>query len=121
MDHYSFTLRPPPSDTTAASFTSTFPTIKHGCYRAVFSMLGSDLAPGYIAVQWAGLVNNHDSREDGTVIACIFGDSSIQCFKGTLYLANPDAHVQITFFNQDGSKQTTTEKQTVSIDLQRLC
>jgi hypothetical protein len=120
MDHYSFTLRPPATNTTADTISATFSPIKPGCYRAVFTMLGSDVA-GFIGVQWAGLVNNHDSREDGTIIGCVFGEYVDTLYRGTLYLSNPDAHVQLTFFNQDGSKQTTTNKQTVCIDLQRLC
>jgi hypothetical protein len=119
MDNYSFSIRAPIGDPTAGSFTVSVGDIKPGCYRAVFKTLGSD-PPGYVRVQWGGVVNYSSSRGDGTVIACVYGSYDSDLYHGTLYLSNPEPQLQVSFHKDDDSLETTNLKPIISVDLQRL-
>ena len=120
MEHYAITLRPPVDSLTASTFPSSLIDIKPGCYRAVFTMLGGTAA-GFIDVHWPGVTNSCDSRGDGSTIGCVYGSYDSDCYRGVLYLTNPEPFVQITYHKEDGTEDKTSIKQTVCVDLQRLC
>jgi hypothetical protein len=114
------TLRTPAGKETTGTFASRLDTIKPGCYRAVFTMLGGEES-GYINVHWPGLVNQYDTRVTGSVIGCVFGSSVDTVYTGVLYLRNPEPHVEVTYYNDDDTVDRTSVKQTVCVDLQRIC
>jgi hypothetical protein len=119
MDQYSLTLRTPAGKETD-SFMSRLDTIKPGCYRAVFTMLGG-VQSGYINVHWPGLVNQYDTRVIGAVIGCVYGGNPDTVYSGVLYLRNPEPHVGIEFYNDDDTIDKTSIKPSISVDLQRIC
>jgi hypothetical protein len=121
MDHYSLTLRTPQGKETTGIFTSRLDTIKEGCYRAVFTMLGGEESGGYINVHWPGLVNQYDTRVIGSVIGCVFGGNPDTVYTGVLYLRNPEPHVEISFYSDDDTLDKTSIKPSICVDLQRIC
>jgi hypothetical protein len=119
MDHYTFTIRAPSDDTSAATYNVDVGDIRKGQYRAFFKMLGI-ADPGYLSVRWPGVTNYANSRGDGKVIAACFGSYDTDNYHGVLYLSNPQSQIQMSWYGEDDVLLSTQVKPIVSVELQRI-